>query len=58
MRDLERTGATYLRRAVGRRRGGVREGVTGNWRQLLSEQHLRSLTPLLTVNSALGYGED
>ena len=58
MRELERNGADYLRRTVGRRSPGVRDGVTGTWRQLLSEQHLHALAPLLEVSASFGYGAE
>jgi hypothetical protein len=55
MRRLEREGSEYLRRAVGYRSTGVREGVVGGWQELLTEQHMRVLAPLLEFNRELGY---
>jgi hypothetical protein len=55
MRRLEQEGADYLRRAVGHRSKGVRQGAVGGWRELLTEKHLRVLAPLLEFNAELGY---
>lgn len=55
MRRLEQQSAGYLRRAVGYRSMGVRRGEVGSWRQLLTDRHLRILTPVLSLNRELGY---
>jgi hypothetical protein len=55
MRRLEREGAEYLRQAVGYRSTGVRGGRVGGWRELLTDQHMRVLAPLLELNAELGY---
>jgi hypothetical protein len=55
MRRLEQEGTDYLKRAVGHRSMGVRRGKVGGWRELLGEQHLRALEPLLAFNRELGY---
>ena len=55
MRRLEQEGTEYLRRAVGHRSQGVRRGKVGGWRELLTEQHMRVLAPVLELNAELGY---
>jgi hypothetical protein len=55
MRRLEKEGAEYLRRAVGQRSKGVRRGAVGGWRELLTDEHMRVLAPLLRFNAELGY---
>jgi estrone sulfotransferase len=55
MRRLETEGAEYLRRAVGQRSKGVRQGKVGGWRELLTDEHMRMLAPELEFNAELGY---
>jgi estrone sulfotransferase len=56
MRELEREGAEYLRKAIGHRSRGVRQGATGSWRELLTAEHLAVLRPALELGAELGYG--
>lgn len=54
MRELERANVEYLRRAIGYRSTGMR-GIDGTWRDVLTQQHLRAMEPMLALNAALGY---
>jgi hypothetical protein len=55
MRRLEESNEEFLRRSFGRMSTGVRDGSSGKWRELLSEEHLRTLEPAARVARELGY---
>jgi hypothetical protein len=54
MRGLEADGLEYLK-GLGWRSQGVRDGLVGSWRDVLTERHLRDLRPALAVAAELGY---
>jgi hypothetical protein len=55
MHQLEAQNEEYLTRAFGYKSRGVRTGKIGGWRELLTDEHLAMLEPVLAVNRELGY---
>jgi len=55
MHELEAKNEEYLTKAFGYQSRGVRSGKIGGWRELLTEEHLAALEPVLVTNRELGY---